>query len=267
MFRQFWTQLERLSIDIEGDRVDKIISKLFDTLERFRSPYRAEELEVIEKQPELPNLVTAQDVLYSALTLGEPVQITASHGIDEYCAAHIIYQTLETYLNHTPQLQLLPPEGNRPKSNENGVHVLIGDFEDIGESARDARTLLIGTADVAHTDVLRLEAEGVHSITALKLCQRLVNRFETPNMADMVVYDLETTGLNPKTAEIVEIAAHRLSPIGDEVDRYYRLVRPPGGHIPQSATRVHGVDTETVKTSPGIEMVLPEFLGLSKIGF
>ena len=259
--REFWTHLERLSIEIEDERVDQIILKLFDTLERSRTPYRAEELEVIEKQPELPNLVTAQDVLYSALTLGEPVQITASHGIDEYCAAHIIYQTLETYLNHTPQLQLLPPEGNRPKSNENGVHLLIGDFEHIGESARAARTLLIGTADIANTDVLRLEAEGIHSITALKLCQRLVNRFETPNMTDMVVYDLETTGLNPKTAEIVEIAAHRLSAIGDEVERYYRLVRPPGGHIPQSATRIHGVDTETVKTSPGIEIVLPEFLG------
>ena len=259
--REFWTHLERLSIEIEDERVDQIILKLFDTLERSRTPYRAEELEVIEKQPELPNLVTAQDVLYSALTLGEPVQITASHGIDEYCAAHIIYQTLETYLNHTPQLQLLPPEGNSPKSNENGVHLLIGDFEHIGESARAARTLLIGTADIANTDALRLEAEGIHSITALKLCQRLVNRFETPNMTDMVVYDLETTGLNPKTAEIVEIAAHRLSAIGDEVERYYRLVRPPGGHIPQSATRIHGVDTETVKTSPGIEMVLPEFLG------
>ena len=259
--RHFWTQIERLSTDIEGERVDKIIPKLFDTLERSRTPYRAEELEVIEKQPEMPNLVTAQDVLYSALNLGEPVQITASHGIDEYAAAHIIYQTLETYLNHTPQLQLLPPEGNRPKPNENGVDVLIGNFEEIGESARDARTILIGTADTVSTDVIRLEAEGVHSITALKLCQRLVNRFETPNMADMVVYDLETTGLNPKTAEIVEIAAHRLSPIGDEVDRYYRLVRPPGGHIPESAKRIHGIDTETVKSSPGIEMVLPEFLG------
>ena len=259
--RHFWTELERLSTEIEGERVDKIIPKLFDTLERSRTPYRAEELEVIEKQPEMPNLVTAQDVLYSALNLGEPVQITASHGIDEYAAAHIIYQTLETYLNHTPQLQLLPPEGNRPKANENGVHVLIGNFEEIGESARDARTILIGTADIVNTDVLRLEAEEVYSITALKLCQRLVNRFETPNMADMVVYDLETTGLNPKTAEIVEIAAHRLSPIGDEVDRYYRLVRPPGGHIPESARRIHGIDTETVKTSPGIEMVLPEFLG------
>ena len=259
--RQFWTQLERLSIDIEGERVDKIIPKLFDTLEQSRSPYRAEELEVIEKQPELPNLVTAQDVLYSALTLGEPVQITASHGIDEYCAAHIIYQTLETYLNHTPQLQLLPPEGNRPKSNENGVHLLIGDFEHIGESARDARTLLIGTADVANTDVLRLEAGGIHSITALKLCQRLINRFETPNMADMVVYDMETTGLDPKRAEIVEIGAQRLGGTGNEVERFYCLVRPPGGHIPRAATRIHRIDTETVKDAPGIEMVLPEFLG------
>ncbi len=259
--RHFWTQLEKLSTEVEGERVDKIIPKLFDTLERSRIPYRAEELEVIEKQPEMSNLVTAQDVLYSALNLGEPIQITASHGIDEYAAAHIIYETLETYLNHTPQLQLLPPEGNRPKSNENGVHVLIGNFEEIGEDARDARTIFIGTGDTVSTDVIRLEAEGIHSITALKLCQRLVNRFETPNMADIVVYDLETTGLNPKTAEIVEIAAHRLSPIGDEVDRYYRLVRPPGGHIPESARRIHGIDTETVKTSPGIEMVLPEFLG------
>ena len=259
--RHFWTQLENLSTEIEGERVDKIIPKLFDTLERSRTPYRAEELEVIEKQPEMPNLVTAQDVLYSALNLGEPVQITASHGIDEYCAAHIIYQALETYLNHTAELQLLPPEGNNPKPNANGVHLLIGDFEHIGESARDSRTLLIGTADTVSSDVIHLEAEGIHSIAALKLCQRLVNRFETPNMADMVVYDLETTGLNPKTAEIVEIAAHRLSPMGDEVDRYYRLVRPPGGHIPESARRIHGIDTETVKTSPGIEMVLPEFLG------
>lgn len=259
--RQFWTQLERLSIEIEGERVDKIIPKLFDTLEQSRSPYRAEELEVIEKQPEMPNLMTAQDVLYSALNLGEPVQVTASHGIDEYCAAHIIYQTLETYLNHTAQLQLLPPDGNRPKSNENGVHLLIGNFEEIGESGRDARTILIGTADVASTDVIPLKAEGVHSIAALKLCQRLINRFETPNMADMVVYDMETTGLNPKRAEIVEIGAHRLGGTGNEVERFYRLVRPPGGHIPRAATRIHRIDTETVKDAPGIEMVLPEFLG------
>lgn len=259
--RQFWTQLEDLSTEIEGETVDKIILKLFDTLEQSRSPYRAEELEIIERQPELSNLATAQDVLYSALDLDEPIQITASHGIDEYCAAHIIHQTLETYLDHTAQLQFLPPDENDVTQMANGVHILIGDFSEIGESGRDARTILIGTADGIHTDAIHLGAEGIRSLAALKLCQRLINRFESPNMADMVVYDLETTGINPKTAEIVEIAAQRLGIAGDKVDRFYRLVKPPGGHIPRAATRIHRIDAETVKDSPGIEIVLPELMG------
>lgn len=259
--RQFWTQLEHLSTEIRGEQVDKIIQNLFDTLEQSRSPYRAEELEVIERQPEPSNLATAQDVLYSALDLDEPIQIIACHGIDEYCAAHIIHQTLETYLDHTAQLQFLPPDENDVTQIANGVYMLIGDFAEIGESGRDARTVLIGTADTINTDAIHLGAEGARSITALKLCQRLINRFESPNMADMVVYDLETTGINPKTAEIVEIAAQRLSVIGDEIERFYRLVKPPGGRIPRAATRIHRIDAETVKDSPGIELVLPELMG------
>ena len=259
--RQFWTHLERLSTELEGEKIDRIIPKLFDVLELSRSPYRAEELEIIEKHPELPNLVTAQDVLYSALDLDEPIQITASHGIDEYCAAHIIHQTLETYLDQHAELQFLPPDENGLPQLDNGVHLLIGDFEELGEKGRDARTILIGTAGTTDSDVIHLETEGVRSIAVLKLCQRLINRFESPNMADMVVYDLETTGINPKTAEIVEIAAHRLSAIGDEVEKYYCLVKPPGGHIPRSATRIHQIDAETVKDAPGIELVLPEFFG------
>ena len=154
--RHFWTQLEKLSTEIRGERVDKIIQNLFDTLERARSPYRVEELEVIERQPELPNLGTAQDVLYSALALDEPIQITASHGIDEYCAAHIIHQTLETYLGHTAQLRFLPPDANDVTQKESGVDLLIGDFEEVGETGRDARTILIGAADTVNTDVVQL---------------------------------------------------------------------------------------------------------------
>ena len=259
--RQFWTQLEELSDEIKDEKIDKVIQKLFDTLERARSPYRTEELEVVEKQPDLPNLATAQDVLYSAIDLGEPIQIIASYGIDEYCAAHIISQTLEIYLNQSVQLQLLSPDDNQPTQLDNGVHLLIGDFEAFGEKGRDARVILIGAADTADSETIHLETESVRSIAALKLCQRLINRYESPNMADMVVYDLETTGINPKTAEIVEIAAHRLSLIGDEVESYYCLVKPPGGHIPRAATRVHGVEMETVKNAPGIEAVLPEFYG------
>ena len=258
--RHFWTQLENLSTDIEGEKVSKIILNLFDTLERSRSPYRAEELKVIEKQPELPNLATAQDILYSALDRNEPIQIIASHGIDAYCAAYIMHQTLETYLDHIPQLQFLPPDENRAMQLESGVHLLIGDFSEIGESGRDTRTILIGTAKTVDTDAIHLGSEVVRSIVALKLCQRLINRFESPNMADMIVYDLETTGINPKRAEIVEIAAHRLSAIGSEVAQYHSYVKPPGGHIPRAATRIHGIKEKDVENAPGIEMILPELL-------
>lgn len=269
--RQFWTQVEKLATDIEGEKIDKIIQQLFAKLELARSPYRTKELAVIEKQPEPPNLAIAQDVLYSAIDLNEQIQITASHGVDAYCAAYIIHQTLETYLNQTVQLQLLQRGETKPVRNKNGVHLLIGDFDELAANEAETRTILIGTADTDDIDVIHLESvggicnpdssEGVWSITALKLCQRLVSRFEIPNMADMVIYDLETTGVNPKTANIVEIAAHRLSALGDEVDRYYRLVKPPGGHIPRSSTRIHKIDEHTVKDSPGIEMVLPEFCG------
>ena len=257
--RQFWTQLEKLSTEFEGEKIDKIVLKLFDALEFSRSPYRAEELEIIEKQPELPNLTTAQDVLYRAINLNEPIQITVSYGIDEYCAAHIIYQTLKTYLNHTAQLHFLSSSQVKPRQSEKGVHLLIGDFGEIEEKSANIQTILIGTATTNDTNVIRLGAEGVRSIAMLKLCQRLINRFESPNMANMVVYDLETTGLNPKTAEIVEIAAQCLNATGDKIEHYYQLVKPPGGQIPEPARRIHGISTETVAAAPSIEIVLPGF--------
>ena len=256
---QFWTQLEKLSNEIEGEKIDKIVLKLFDTLELSRSPYRTEELEIIEKQPEFPNLATAQNILYNAINLNKPIQITVSYGIDEYCAAHIIYQTLKTYLNNTAQLQYLSPNQDRPMQNDKEVHLLIGDFGELKENGTNIQTILIGTMDSANSDVIRLEAGEIRSIAALKLCQRLVGCFENPNMADMVVYDLETTGINPKTAEIVEIAAQCLNTTGDEVGRYYQLVKPPGGLIPEPATRIHGITTETVAAAPSIETVLPGF--------
>ena len=259
--RQFWTQFEKLSTEIEGEKVDKIILNLFDTLECSRSPYRLEELEVIEKQPERPNLGTAQDILYSALDLDEPIQITATHGTDEHCAAHIIHETLETYLDKKVQLQFLPPDENTGREKGSGVHLLIGDFAKVGGKGRNVRTILIGTADEVNTDVIHLGSEGIRSIAALKLCQRLINRFESPNMADMIVYDLETTGINPQRAEIVEIAACRLNAIGNVVEQHDYRVKPPGGRIPWSATRVHGITEEDVNNAPSIEMVLPELLG------
>ena len=272
--RRFWEQLEALADDIEDEKIDIIVQKLLARLELFRSPYRAKELLVIEEQPEMQNLALAQDVLYSALDRDEPIQITASYGIDAYCAAEIIHQTLKTYLNKNVQIQFLPQELNseeqdsqttvedvgrsKPTLNGNAVNLLVGDFAELGEK-ETARTILIGNTIADGIGRIQLGANSVWSITALKLCQRLLSRFETPNMADMVIYDLETTGINPKNANIVEIAAKRLNVIGNEIESFERLVKPPGGYIPPSVTRVHGISTEDVKDEPSIEIVLPEF--------
>ena len=272
--RRFWEQLEALTDEIDDEKIDKIAQKLFTRLELFRSPYRAKELSVIENQPEMSNLGLAQDVLYSALDRDEPIQITASYGIDASCAAYIIRETLKTYLNKNVQIRFLPKESNveeqglqqtaagvresEPTLNPNAVNLLIGDFAELGEKGTAARTILIGTAS-EEIGGIQLQSEGVHSIAALKLCQRLLSRFETPNMADMVIYDLETTGVNPKNANIVEIAAKRLNVIGNEIESFERLVKPPGGYIPKAVTRIHGISTEDVKDEPSIEIVLPEF--------
>ena len=260
--KQFWAQLDELIAGIiEDERPTKIVQKLFEILERSRSPYRQEEIAEIEKHPVDANLDIARDVLYSAIDGNERIHITAAYGIDAYCAAHILRQTLKTYLEQDIHVRCLPAgeifRARQPATDDTGVHLLIGDFA--ADASTAARTILIGNADAKNDNVIQLQPNEALSVTALALCQRLIARFESPNMADMVVYDLETTGINPKIAQIVEIGAQRLNPIGEEVEKFYRLVKPPGGHIPRASTRIHGIDETTVRDAPSIETVLPEF--------
>lgn len=259
----FWDQIDALADDIEDEKIDKIVHSLFDRLDMVRTPYRTKELNVIESQSDMANLGLAQDVLYSALNRREQIQITATYGIDEYCSAYILSQMLKTYLNQNVEVRHLTKE-NRSNDrefelNRNAVNILIGDFDELVEKDLETRTILIGTTLSDQSNVIQLYSGGMRSIVALKLCQGLLNRFETPNMSDMVIYDLETTGVNIKNANIVEIAAKRLNVIGNEVEEFYRLVKPPGGYIPPSVTKVHGISSDDVKEAPSIEMVLPEF--------
>ena len=60
----------------------------------------------------------------------------------------------------------------------------------------------------------------------------------------VITFDLETTGLDPKTNRIVSIAAHAR---GQE--EFYTLVNP-GVHIPGPAARVHGISNAMVRGSP-----------------
>ena len=270
--RQFWERIHQLvtEVKIGNKRASVIVKQLLDILESARSPYSSEELNIIEeKRLNVMNIAEAGDVLHRAVESGDRIHITVSYGIDEYCAAHILRQSLETYLNRTVQIQFLLPGAHEPQITEKGVHVLIGDFGELQEEITDTPILLIGATNDERAKVLQLEefpisedfpnSAKVRSITALKLCQYLIGRFEIRNMEDVVVYDLETTGVNPKNANIVEIAAQRLDIKGDKVDDYDQLVKPPDGYIPQDSTDIHGISEEDVKDKPSIKTVLPKF--------
>ena len=77
-------------------------------------------------------------------------------------------------------------------------------------------------------------------------------------VADYVVFDLETTGISPKTDEVVEISAVKVEH-GKVTDEFSTLVNPKQ-RIPYGASRVNGITDDMVAEAPFFEQVLQEFL-------
>ena len=76
--------------------------------------------------------------------------------------------------------------------------------------------------------------------------------------AVFTVFDLETTGLDPKKEKIVEIGAvkfDRRGPIG----RFSVLVNP-GVSMPAEASRINGITDAMLEGKPSLDLVLPDFL-------
>jgi DNA polymerase III epsilon subunit-like protein len=95
---------------------------------------------------------------------------------------------------------------------------------------------------------------------AHRLCQHLLALAEEPLEADVVIYDLETTGKNVRNCEIVEFAGTRL---GEPEEHLHLYVRPRKA-IPRFLTKVHGITNDDVRDKPPIEEqigVVRGFLG------
>ncbi len=65
---------------------------------------------------------------------------------------------------------------------------------------------------------------------------------------DYVVFDLETTGVNPERDSIIEISAVKVGN-GKTIGEYSTLVNP-GCHIPAAATAVNGIRDDMVADAP-----------------
>lgn len=73
-----------------------------------------------------------------------------------------------------------------------------------------------------------------------------------------IAYDLETTGLNSETCEIIEIAAVKVE-YHKIVDTFQELIKPKN-KIPKKITSITGITNEMVENCRSIEDVLPEFI-------
>ena len=88
--------------------------------------------------------------------------------------------------------------------------------------------------------------------------------FKSLNDTEFVIFDVETTGLNPKGGDkILEIAALRIKD-NRPVAQFSSLVNPKRLVSP-AAFAVNGISDEMVKDAPESKKVLPKFLNFIKI--
>ena len=79
------------------------------------------------------------------------------------------------------------------------------------------------------------------------LSEKAGKKLNTP-VEDYVIFDLETTGVDVNTDEVIEISAIRVR-AGEPVEEFSTLVNP-GRPIPFNATRINGITDEMVSDAP-----------------
>lgn len=72
----------------------------------------------------------------------------------------------------------------------------------------------------------------------------------------LAVFDIESTGLNPRTDRIIELSIVRLEPTGERVVKTW-LVNPEIP-IPHEATEIHGITDKEVATKPPFLFIVDE---------
>lgn len=74
---------------------------------------------------------------------------------------------------------------------------------------------------------------------------------------DVVVFDIETTGLEASRCEIIEIGAIKLHN-GKKIETFETFIKPKS-HIPEEITDLTGINDEMVKNSPSVKTVIADF--------
>ncbi len=89
------------------------------------------------------------------------------------------------------------------------------------------------------------------------LSEKAGKKLNTP-VEDYVIFDLETTGVDVNTDEVIEISAIRVR-AGEPVEEFSTLVNP-GRPIPFNATQINGITDEMVSDAPEFSKAFKDFL-------
>ena len=85
-----------------------------------------------------------------------------------------------------------------------------------------------------------------------------------PTLPSFTVFDLETTGLDPRKGErIIEIGALRIEEQQITEKKFQSLVNPER-QISWGASKVHRITDDEVRLAPTIDIVLPNFLDFAR---
>ncbi len=245
--RRFRDGLADLSAAAQDLPLAALVSRTFDFLERRRSPFTREEHDLIRGFQLSIRFDDIVGALVEAVRADRPLHITLSEethsSLDAWAAQHILVQALREVLGI--EVHTLPPR------DPAAMHLLITYDE---QSGGPQSPLCLAPKDVG-------KLTYPLSVVAWRVVTDLLAALEPAGQDEYVVYDLETTGTDPRRDDILEIAAQRFQngrPVGE---MFYTLVRPARRrYIPKAATRVHGISWEDVADAPTLTEVLPRFL-------
>lgn len=77
-------------------------------------------------------------------------------------------------------------------------------------------------------------------------------------IGDYIVFDLETTGINPEKDAIIEISAIKVK--DHEITEKFSTLVNPGRRIPPRATAINGITNEMVSDAPDLKSTMEDFL-------
>jgi len=210
-----------------------------------------------------------QDELFGIFKTGSALAIRGSVKVDKFDG--------ELYIEYNDVLKI-----KEVKRQDNAEEKRVELHLHTCQSAMDATTKPEEVIETAHrwgheavaiTDHGNLQAFPTAMLKAEKLGMKVLYGVEAyfvddtaravfgSNGADfhdeVIVFDIETTGLSPQTCKITEIGAVKVQ--DGEVREVYSTLVNPGVPIPEDVVKLTGITDEMVADARPISEVLPEF--------